>query len=204
VPANKPYIIGLTGGIGCGKSEAANHLKALGAIHVDADGISRSLTAPGGQALPAIREKFGDEVFDENGNLDRAALGRIVFESTAHRRMLEGIIHPMVQSRTLEEIEAAGARGDKVVILDIPLLFETGMDVLCDETWVVFASAETQLSRVMLRGLTAEEAQARIDSQMSSEERNAKATRIINTDHAIERTQAELTGLYQQILKRLG
>ena len=202
--ANKPYIIGLTGGIGCGKSEAANHLKNLGAVHVDADGISRALTAPGGEALPAIREKFGDGVFNEDGTLDRAALGRIVFESEPHRRLLESIIHPMVQNRTLAEIQAAGARGDKVVILDVPLLFETGMDVLCDETWVVSASKETQINRVMLRGLTAEQAQARISSQMASEERNAKATKIINTDRAVERTHAELTSLYQQLLKRLG
>lgn len=201
--ANKPYIIGLTGGIGCGKSEAAKCLKSLGAAHIDADGISRELTAPGGDALPAIREKFGDEVFCEDGTLDRAVLGRIVFASEPHRRMLEGIIHPLVQSRTLAEIEAAGARGDKVVILDVPLLYETGMDVLCDETWVVSAGPETQLSRVMQRGLTAEQAQARIDSQMPAEERNAKATRIINTDRPVERTQAELTNLYHQLIKRL-
>lgn len=201
--ANKPYIIGLTGGIGCGKSEAAKCLKSLGAAHIDADGISRELTAPGGDALPAIREKFGDEVFCEDGTLDRAVLGRVVFASEPHRRMLEGIIHPLVQSRTLAEIEAAGARGDKVVILDVPLLYETGMDVLCDETWVVGAGSETQLSRVMQRGLTAEQAQARIDSQMPAEERNAKATRIINTDRPVERTQAELTNLYHQLIKRL-
>lgn len=201
--ANKPYIIGLTGGIGCGKSEAAKCLKSLGAAHIDADGISRELTAPGGDALPAIREKFGDEVFCEDGTLDRAVLGRVVFASEPHRRMLEGIIHPLVQSRTLAEIEAAGARGDKVVILDVPLLYETGMDVLCDETWVVSAGPETQLSRVMQRGLTAEQAQARIDSQMPAEERNAKATRIINTDRPVERTQAELTNLYHQLIKRL-
>lgn len=202
--ANKPYIIGLTGGIGCGKSEAAKHLRELGAVHVDADAISRSLTAENGEALPAIREKFGDGVFNEDGTLNRGALGQIVFESAPHRRMLEGIIHPLVQSRALAEIEAAGVQGEKVVILDVPLLFETGMDVLCDETWVVTANAETQLLRVMARGFTAEQAQARIDSQMSAEERSAKATRIINTDRPVERTQAELTNLYQQLLKRLG
>lgn len=202
--ANKPYIIGLTGGIGCGKSEAASCLRELGAVHVDADAISRALTAENGEALPAVREKFGDGVFNEDGTLNRPALGKIVFESEAHRRMLEGIIHPLVQSRTLAEIEAAGARGDKVVVLDVPLLFETGMDVLCNETWVVSASAEIQLSRVMARGLTAEQAQSRIDSQMSADERSAKATRIINTDRPVERTRAELTSLYQQLLKRLG
>lgn len=204
MPANKPYIIGLTGGIGCGKSEAASHLKALGAVHVDADAISRSLTAPGGEALSAVREKFGDEVFYEDGTLNRAALSEIVFHSEAHRRMLEGIIHPLVQKNTLERIQEAAEHGEKVVILDVPLLFETGMDVLCDETWTLVVGAETQLKRVMMRGLTAEQAQARIDSQMSAEERSARSTRTINTDRPIERTQSELTSLYQQVLKRVG
>ena len=201
--ANKPYIIGLTGGIGCGKSEAAACLKNLGAVHVDADAISRELTAEGGDALPAIREQFGDAVFNEAGTLNRAALGQIVFESAPHRRALEGIIHPIVQQRTLAQIEAAGAAGHKVVVLDVPLLFETGMDALCDETWVVYAGEETQLKRVMDRGLTEEQARARMESQMSAEERSERATRVINTERAIERTHAELTNLYQQILKRL-
>lgn len=202
--ANKPYIIGLTGGIGCGKSQAAAFLKELGAVHVDADAISRSLTADGGEALPAIRERFGDSVFNADGSLNRAQLGGIVFASEAHRRVLEGILHPLVQSRMLAEIEAAGARGEKVVVLDVPLLFETGMDVLCDETWTVTAGAQTQLERVMERGLSMESAQARIDSQMSTEERNARSTRVINTDRSIERTQAELASLYQQVLKKIG
>ena len=202
--ANKPYIIGLTGGIGCGKSEAAAFLKTLGCAHVDADGISRAITAENGEALPAIRAQFGDGVFHEDGTLNRAALGEIVFSSEAHRRALEAITHPMVQSRVWAEIEAAGTRGDKIVILDVPLLFETGMDVLCDETWTVTASPEVQLERVMARGLTREQAQARIDSQMASEERVGRSTRVINTDRAVERTQAELGSLYQQTLKRLN
>lgn len=203
VLANKPYILGLTGGIGCGKSEAANWLKGLGAAHVDADAISRSLTGIGGEALPAIREQFGDGVFTEDGALNRAALGEIVFESAPHRRALEGILHPMVQQRVWAEIETAGERGDRVVVLDVPLLFETGMDVLCDEVWTVTSGSETQLARVMARGLTAEQAQARIDSQMPQEERNARAARVISTDRSIDRTQAELSSLYQQLLKRL-
>lgn len=202
--ANKPFILGLTGGIGCGKSEAAACLRSLGAAHVDADAISRALTAPGGEALPAIRERFGDGVFHPDGTLNRAALGQIVFDSAPHRRLLEGILHPLVQHRVLSEIQAAGERGDRVVVLDVPLLFETGMDVLCDETWAVTADAETQLIRVMSRGFTAEQAQARIDSQMSAEERSARATRTINTNRPIDRTQAELTSMYQQLLKRLG
>ena len=202
--ANKPYIVGLTGGIGCGKSEAAAHLKSLGAVHVDADAISKELTGPDGAALAQIRAQFGDEVFAPDGTLDRVKLGEIVFDSQPHRRLLEGIIHPLVQNRVWQEIESAGQNGIKVVVLDVPLLFETGMDVLCDEVWTVTAGEETQIARVMARGLTAQQAQARIASQMSAEERNARAARVINTDRSIERTQAELTALYQQLIRRLG
>ena len=204
MPANKPYIIGLTGGIGCGKSEASAHLKRLGAVHVDADAISRSLTAPEGEALPQIRELFGDGVFAPDGTLDRAKLGEVVFASQEHRRVLEGILHPLVQNRAWRQIEEAGQCGERVVVLDVPLLFETGMDVLCDEVWTVTAPAEIQLMRVMERGLTREQAQARIDSQMSSEERCARSARVISTDRSIERTQAELTSLFQQVLKKLA
>lgn len=202
--ANKPYIIGLTGGIGCGKSEAAAYLKSLGAVHVDADAISRELTVNDPEVLNLIREQFGDEVFSSDGTLNRAALAGIVFESEPHRRALEKILHPRIQSRAWSEIEQAGESGARVVVLDVPLLFETGMDVLCDETWSVTASEETQLARVMARGLTLEQAQARIRSQMPADERNARAARVINTERSIERTRAELNGLYQQIAKKAG
>ena len=202
--ANKPYIIGLTGGIGCGKSEAAGYLRSLGAVHVDADAISRALTTGDPETLNQIREQFGDGVFAPDGALDRAALAGIVFESEPHRRALEKILHPKIQSRVWSEIERAGADGARVVVLDVPLLFETGMDVLCDETWTVTAGEETQLARVMARGLTLEQAQARIRSQMPAKERNERATRVINTDRSVERTRAELNGLYQQIARRAG
>ena len=200
---NKPYVIGLTGGIGCGKSEAAHYLNQLGAAHLDADDISRSLTGKDGAALPEIRRVFGDDFFTPDGELDRGKLGAYIFADEAARRALEGIIHPLVQRRMLEDMDAAALDGKRVVILDVPLLFETGMDALCDETWTLYVDRQTQLERVMARdGLSAEEAQARIDSQMSSEERNARATRAINTDQPIERTRAELEQLYRAAAKR--
>ena len=127
-----------------------------------------------------------------------------MFQSQPERRALEGILHPLIQKNAWHQIETAGERGEKIVILDVPLLFETGMDVLCDETWSMTADPETQLSRVMERGLTREQAQARIDSQMSADERNGRATRVIRTDRSMDRTRAELSGLYQQALRRLG
>ena len=197
--ASKPYVIGLTGGIGSGKTEAARYLESLGAARFDADEVSRALTAPGGAALPAIRARFGDGVFRPDGSLDRAALGEIVFSSAPHRRALEGIIHPLVQRQMLEMMDRAGEQGIAVVILDVPLLFETGMDALCDETWTLYAPRELQISRVVARdGLTREQAAARIDSQMPAEQRNARATYVVNTDQPVEKTRQALLQLYRK------
>ena len=201
--ANKPYVIGLTGGTGAGKTEAARYLESLGAARFDADEASRVVTAPGGPALPAIREKFGDGVFLPDGSLDRRALGDIVFESRPHRLMLEGIIHPLVQRRMLEQMDTAVKNGAKVIILDVPLLFETGMDALCDETWSLYTDRETQIARVIARdGLTREQAEARIDSMMAQEDRNARATHAIDTDQPLDRTRQVLAQLYCQAEKK--
>lgn len=205
MPANKVYVVGLTGGTGCGKSEAARYLAGLGAKHIDADALSRALTADGGDAIPEIRRVFGDEVFAEDGSLNRRALHDLVFSSAVHKRALEGIIHPMVQRRTMDEIEAAADEGYRVAILDVPLLFESGMDVLCDETWTMSVDEQTQLERICARdGLSLEQAQARINGQMPMEERNARAGRVINSARSIEKTRSELSQLYQQLIRRIG
>ncbi|MDO5323805.1 MAG: dephospho-CoA kinase [Clostridia bacterium] len=205
MPANKTYVVGLTGGIGCGKSEAARYLCSLGAKHIDADAISRSLTAEGGSALPELRRIFGDEIFNDDGSLNRRALGELVFHDVASKRALEGVIHPLVQRQAMDEIAAASTAGIPVTILDVPLLFETGMDVLCDETWTMSVPPEVQIERVRVRdGLTTEQAQARIANQLPMAERNARANRVINSDRPMERTQAELNQLYMQLLRRIG
>lgn len=201
--ANKPYIIGLTGGIGCGKSEAAKYLSDLGAVHLDADQISKALTAENGEALPMIRQTFGDEVFTPDGQFDRRAMAAIVFENASARRQLEGILHPLVQRNILKQMDQARQQGADIIVLDVPLLFETGMDALCDECWTLYVDRKVQIQRVMERDhLSREQAEARIDSQMSTEERNARATRAIDTDRSIERTRSELQNLYNGILKK--
>ena len=121
---NKPYVLGLTGGIACGKSYVARLLRQRGIPVLDADAISRSLTAPGGEALPAVRAAFGDQVFDGD-TLNRRALGEVVFADPAARKRLEGILHPLIISRMQRETEASGA---PLVAWDVPLLYETGMD----------------------------------------------------------------------------
>jgi len=169
---------------------------------VDADGISRALTAENGIALPAIRAQFGNGVFYEDGTLNRPALAQIVFASPEYRRALEGITHPLVQQQMLDEIEAAGAMGTKVVILDVPLLFETGMDALCDTTIVISADIEERIRRVMSRdGLSREEAEARFASQMTDEERCARATRVVCNNQSMDKFKNELTAVYNQLLR---
>jgi dephospho-CoA kinase len=196
-------VIGLTGGIGCGKSEAAKFLKSLGAAHLDADEISRELTKEGGAALPEIRRVFGEAAFNGDGTLDRASLGRLVFGNEPARRALEGIIHPLVQREMLTRMDAAAEQGATEVILDVPLLFETGMDALCDETWALYVERDKQIERVVTRdGLSREDAAARVDSQMPMDQRNTRATHTVNTDQPIERTRAELEALYRAAIKR--
>jgi len=205
VPANKCFVLGLTGGIGCGKSEAARFLEGMGARHIDADAISRALTQPGGAAIPEIRRVFGEDVFYEDGELNRRRLGDVVFSDPAAKRALEGIVHPLVQRHVMDAIEAASARNVPVAVLNVPLLFESGMDVLCDEVWTMCAPAEIQVERICLRdGLSEEQARARIAGQMDMEARNARSRRVIRTDRPVEKTRAELEQLYLQLLRRIG
>ena len=128
-----------------------------------------------------------------------------MFSAVASKRALEGVIHPLVQRQVMDEIAAASAAGIPVTILDVPLLFETGMDVLCDETWTMSVPPEVQVRRVQARdGMTEEQAQARIASQLPMAERNARANRVISSDRIVEKTQAELNQLYMQLLRRIG
>ncbi len=204
MPANKTYVLGLTGGMGCGKSEAARYLAELGARHVDADGIARTLTGKEGEALEEIRQAFGDEVFLPDGSLNRRAMADRIFVNPVAKRQLESIIHPKVQRLAMQAIDEASAGGIAVTVLDVPLLFESGMDVLCDETWTMWADEKTQLERICARdGLSREQAQARIQNQMSMEERCSRADRVIDSNRPIEKTRAELSQLYRQLLKRM-
>lgn len=157
-------IVGLTGGIASGKSEAERILIDMGIPVIDADVVSRNLTAVGGQALPAIRDAFGDGVFCTSGELNRRALGAAVFADEGRRRMLEGIIHPIVTERISAWLSRQTAR---VMVLSAPLLYEANLDEMCDVVWVIACSRDTQIERCMARdGLTEAEAALRVDSQM--------------------------------------
>ena len=190
-------ILGLTGGIACGKSTISLTLRELGAVIVDGDALSRELTAPMGTALPAIRSRFGNDVFLADGTLDRRALGSIVFRSDEARAALDDIMQPLLLDMIRQRISEARAGGAAVCVLDMPLLYEKGLDRLCDRVWCAWLPHETQLSRLMARdGFTREEAQSRIDSQLPTDEKAAHADVVVDTSGPIQYTKDCILDLY--------
>ena len=188
--------IGLTGSIACGKSTVAGYLRSLGYRVMDADAVSRELTAENGRALPKVREAFPD-CFESDGTLNRKALGAVVFSDPEAKKRLENILHPLI----FEEIDRQMAEvTDPLVFADIPLLFECGMERQFDEVWTVTLDPALQLKRLMERDhLTEAEARARIDAQMPQSEKAARADRCIPTDG----TQAETQIIVDEILTRI-
>lgn len=197
------HIIGLTGSIACGKSTASARLRELGAVIIDADAISRALTQDGGRALPAVRKRFGDGVFNGN-SLNRRALGAIVFSDAQAKADLEKLLHPMIFEDMRAQLNAARESGAKIAVLDVPLLFESGMDVLCDEIFCVWTDEETQLARLMERDhLSKADALARIHSQMPQAMKLEKSDVHIDTSGPIEETRARIDALYADTLAAL-
>ena len=174
-------LVGLTGGIGSGKSLVAELLAAHGATIIDADVLAREVVAPRTPGLVAVRERFGAGVLRADGSLDRGTLGRIVFGDPVARRDLEAIIHPAVRARAAA-LTAAAPEG-AVVVQVIPLLVETGQQGSFDQVVVVDVDPEVQLSRIMLRdGLSEAEAQARLRAQASREARLAAAHVVLRNN----------------------
>jgi len=196
-------IIGLTGGIACGKSNISQALSKLGAVIIDGDLLSRELTAPGGLALPEIRRAFGDEVFLPDGTLHRRALGAVIFGHDQARERLDGIMQPLLWQLIQQRIEEAREGGAALCVLDMPLLYEAGLDKLCERVWCAWIPRETQLQRLMARdGFTLEEAEARLRSQMPAQEKAARADVVIDTSGSIEYTTSMIPDLYAAELAR--
>ena len=188
--------IGLTGGIGSGKSTVANMLVARGAWLIDTDAIARELTGNGGHAIDAIRDAFGDGYIAADGSLDRGRMRLAAFADLASRRRLETILHPLIGAEVERLILASSAPVD---VLDIPLLVESGRwRARLDRVWVVDCSDETQVSRVSTRpGWTAEAARAVIAQQASRTRRRAAADAIVDNDaSSLARLEAEVDALW--------
>jgi len=181
----RTWRIGLTGGIGSGKSTVAGMLASLGAAVIDADAISRSVTAPGGRAIEAIRSRFGDEMVTADGAMDRQAMRIRVFNDPQARQQLESIIHPLVAGITREQTQSALDEGRHCLVFDIPLLVESGARwrSQLDRVWLVDCDVATQRQRVMARnGLPAEEIDRIIAQQATRAHRLACADGVIYND----------------------
>jgi dephospho-CoA kinase len=195
--------VGLTGGIGSGKTEVTTRLAGRGAVIIDADLLARDVIAPGTDGLAAVVERFGEQVLAEDGSVDRAALAAEVFADDQRRRDLEAIIHPRVRARAaaLESLAPA----DAIVVHDIPLLVETGQSEAFDVVVVVDVPEEVQVRRVVAaRGMTPEQAWARIRSQATRADRLRVADLVVDNTGSVDELDRRVGQLWDELVERSG
>ncbi|HOV42752.1 MAG TPA: dephospho-CoA kinase [Syntrophothermus lipocalidus] len=195
-------VIGLTGGIASGKSTVSYILKSLGAVIIDADKVARKVVEPGQPAWQDIVKEFGQQVLNEDMTINREVLGKLVFSDQSLLAKLNRITHPRVIEYFREELaRMARENPEAVVVLDVPLLFESGMYRLADEIWVVWANEKVQLERLMEReGFTPEEAWQRIRAQMPLEEKARRADRVINNSGTLDETVEQTTRFFYETI----
>ncbi len=196
----RPYSIGVTGGIGSGKSTVAGFLAECGATAIDADALSRELTSPGGRAIPAIEAAFGAAMVDSRGGLDRAAMRQLVFADACARLRLESLVHPLIWEEIDRRRDAARAAGVRVLVFDVPLLVEMPRwRPMLDTVLVVDCSPASQRNRVMARnGMDAAEVQRIMDAQAP------RAQRLACADHVMFNEGIGLAELRRQTEQFLG
>ncbi|MFF2450473.1 dephospho-CoA kinase [Neobacillus sp. NPDC058068] len=189
-------VIGLTGGIASGKSTVSKMFKEMDIPVVDADVEARLAVEKGEPAYNKIIAEFGAEILMENGEIDRPKLGSIIFHHGEKRRLLNEIVHPEVRRRMTEQIEVAKQNGESVIVLDIPLLFESKLTYMVDKTILVYVDSETQLQRLIDRNqLSNDDAEARVRSQMPLADKVKLADEVIDNNGTLEETKKQLTDL---------
>lgn len=194
------YRIGLTGGVGSGKSTVSSYMKELGIPVIDGDQLAREAVKPKSPAMMEIGEAFGKEIFLPDGNLDRLKVAELVFKDEEKRQKLNGIIHPFIWHRTQEELHRAQEEGHPVAVLDMPLLLEIGWQLRVEEVWVVEVPLEIQIQRVIARdGFTREQVMERIHKQMPTAHKINYADVIIHNSRSIEDTRRQV----REALKRV-
>ena len=193
-------VVGLTGGIGSGKSAVSRLLVGHGAVVVDADLVAREVVEPGTPGLAAVAERFGPSLLMPDGALDRAALGRLVFGDPAALAALNGLLHPLIAARTSELVEQARTDGARVLVHDVPLLVENGLAPLYDAVVVVAVTPMTQLDRlVRLRGMDEGDARARIGAQAVLADKLAVATHVVHNDGPIRDLPPQVAQLWAEL-----
>lgn len=198
-------VIGLTGGIGCGKSTVAALLAARGISVVDADQVARDVVAFGSEGLAAVVHAFGPEVLAADGTLDRKKLGSVVFENEAKRRELNTILHPRIAAESAARMMALAATGRDLLLYEAALLVENNIQSTMAGLIVVTARADVQKARVMVRdGSTASEAEARIRSQLPLPRKVAVATHVVDNSNGLERLRVRVADLYAELVVAYG
>ncbi len=196
-----PFVVGLTGGIGSGKSTAASCFLEHGAVVIDADQISRGLTAPGSAVIGELAGKFGGGILQPDGVLNRAALAAIVFKDKTRLSELNEIMHPRIRAGALAQI--AKADPDQITVYDMPLLVETNSVDMCDVVVVIDLDVERQIQRLVAdRGMSVEQAEARIHNQSSREVRNIAATWVIDNNGTQREFEQACFFVWEEIVKR--
>lgn len=196
-------ILGLTGSIAMGKTTVTNQFAHAGAATTNADAIVHALLEKDAKVIAAVQEAFPQAV--ENGIVNRRALGDAVFADSAAMKTLENLLHPRVRAAEVAFVLKAQKEGKWLVVLDIPLLFETGADARCDKVVVVSASAEIQRERVMSRsGMTEEKFRAILARQMPDAEKRARADYIIETDNGLEHSAAQVRAIIDELQQLEG
>lgn len=186
--------IGLTGGIASGKSTAAQILVKKGAHLVDADQIAREIVEPGQAALSEIAQHFGQDILKEDGSLNRERLGQVIFQDASQKKVLESIMHPRIRTVMMKRMELLEKQhANDLVVVDVPLLFESGLAGMFEEVWLVYVPESIQLTRLMLRNdLTEQEARARIQSQMPIDQKKDLADVVIDNSGSMDATIAQI------------
>ncbi|MBN3522875.1 dephospho-CoA kinase [Paenibacillus apiarius] len=192
--------IGLTGGIASGKSTVSSLLVERGALLVDADRIAREVVLPGSPVLDKIAELFGADMLLEDGSLDRKRLGEAVFANAEQRKALEGITHPAIRHEMKAQMNRLESeRPDKLVVVDVPLLYESGLTAMFESVVVVYVPREIQLQRLMKRdGLDAVQAERRLQSQWDIEKKRALANTVIDNSQGLECTEQQVERFWSQ------
>jgi dephospho-CoA kinase len=189
--------IGLTGGIGSGKSAAAARFVELGAVVVDADAVARQVVEPGSEGLAALVEAFGPGILQPDGSLDRPALAALAFADASRRAVLDGITHPRISERTAQLVTAARESGASVLVYDVPLLVEKEMAPAYDQVVVVETPLDLRLERLEGRGLGREDALARMAAQATDEERRAVADHVLDNSGDLAALHAQVDAVWR-------
>ncbi len=194
------FVVGLTGGIASGKSTVSGVFRDAGIPVICADDLAHEVVKPGSAALDEIQRTFGGEFLDSRGNLDRAAMANLVFQDTYKRKALERIIHPRVAEEQAKILLDLGNQGHKIAIVDVPLLYEAGLEESFDIVLVAYVPADVQIKRLMARDkISEEQARSRLDAQLDIDEKKKLADLVIDNSGSLEHTREQVLNIIEKL-----